>query len=669
MSRHTSFDTTDIIKNFPFSYRRDSQNYVLNEIAEAFNSGYRYVLLEAPTGFGKSAVGMAVAMTLGSSYICTSTKDLQAQYKRDFPFICVAKGMSNFTCLVKEDLTRNGLYKCGACLSSSTNKRIANDCTHKTVDYGPCLTNNSEIVQNGCVYEPSVSVYEITNRGTKEERVLMSSNYRQMYQDKYSEWLQAKSLNDGRKEWIPCGYFDQLNIARNASHSVFNYSMFLALLPRGRKIASRELLILDEGHLLETEVLNLTSFILYKNRWKRYIRGFSIINYGHYDSIEMWIHFMVQPEAKMLALLGNIQKIKELLILRKQKYNWKSSGIIKIKRNTRITSFFSEGEDDPALIDNKNSNYEEIEELENEVAEFLPQKIGSQELEEQARLDTERLTTTINSILSNPKNWIVHNIRTENDEVREVELKPLDISPYCKDVFNRCTKALIMSATILDSRAFCRNVGLNVADVKFIQVQSDFPIENRPVYPLNIAYLNYDNWQRRETKSSIAEAVDNIMKAHGKEKGIIHTTSYEQLNFIKENISQDNSQRLLVTGPDLQREEIIDEHINSRKPTVLISPSLYTGIDLKDNLSRFQIITKIPYPNLHDRWIRAKRDIDNGWYEWQTALRLVQAYGRSIRSKEDWAKTYVLDSAFDPFVNKNRNIFPDWFKQAVRGHS
>ena len=58
-------------------------------ISEAIKSDYRYILLEAPTGFGKSAVGIAVAMTLGSNYTCTSTKELQAQYKRDFPFTSI----------------------------------------------------------------------------------------------------------------------------------------------------------------------------------------------------------------------------------------------------------------------------------------------------------------------------------------------------------------------------------------------------------------------------------------------------------------------------------------------------------------------------------------------------------------------------------------------------
>jgi hypothetical protein len=93
---------------------------------------------------------------------------------------------------------------------------------------------------------------------------------------------------------------------------------------------------------------------------------------------------------------------------------------------------------------------------------------------------------------------------------------------------------------------------------------------------------------------------------------------------------------------------------------------LPSDLDLKDDLSRFQIITKVPYPDLGDRWINEKRKISGQWYTWQTALRLVQGYGRSIRSKEDWAKTYVLDSAFLPFVRKNKNILPHWFIQAIQ---
>ena len=117
------------------------------------------------------------------------------------------------------------------------------------------------------------------------------------------------------------------------------------------------------------------------------------------------------------------------------------------------------------------------------------------ELAVDAIKDTERLTRTINSILANPKNWIVSEIKKDNYKVEKVELKPLDISPYCKTVFEKGSKILIMSATILNNKAFCKSIGLNPDEVKFIRVKSDFPVEHRAIYPLNIAYLNYSNLQ------------------------------------------------------------------------------------------------------------------------------------------------------------------------------
>jgi ATP-dependent DNA helicase DinG len=380
----------------------------------------------------------------------------------------------------------------------------------------------------------------------------------------------------------------------------------------------------------------------------------------------------------MLVLLGDPLKIKELVLLRKQKYNYKSTSIIKRITNTKITHFIGGGgeEEEQKLKDDDAANNDNEIERHDSIAEFSSKKIDSKDLEAQAILDIGTLTAKIDAMLSNPKNWIVYNIKKDDnfDDISSVEFKMLDVSEYCKSIFDRCYKTLIMSATILNPTAYCRTVGLNYEDVKVIQVPSSFPVQNRPIHSLNIAYLNLNNLQLPEIKSRITKTIDDIMTIHRNHKGIIHTTSYEQLNFIKENISENNAKRLVETNPNIERDEVIAHHVisnsynnnNNNSPTVLISPSLYTGIDLKDDLSRFQIIVKVPYPNLNDKWIAAKMQKDKEWYYWQTALRLVQAYGRSVRSKEDWAKTYILDSAFTCFIKKNGNILPDWFKQAVK---
>jgi len=638
----------DFLKNFPFPTKRERQAHVLNEICTGFASDYKYILLEAPTGFGKSPVAIAIALTLGSSYICTSTKDLQTQYSRDFPYLKIAKGMNNFPCLVKEDFIKNGTYRCGVCVSDDVN-----ECYHTTVEYGPCMSNES-FKDSGCKYRTFSKDYKTSNKGTTIENVFIDYNTTNYYQKEYSQWLHLENLRDQRRAWRPCEYFDQLNAALTSSHSIFNYSNFLALLPNKKILPPRKLLVLDEGHLLETEIVKYRGVSISKKRWKRYIPNLKMIDYG-YDDIEKWIDFLIELETNMLGLIGNSQMVDSLSISRRVKYNWINNTTSKLKSKKRVVGASEIFESDEQIAEKYDENISK-----------RSSSIGD-ELAVDAIRDTERLTRAINSILSNTKNWIVSEIRKENYEIVRIELKPLDPSSYCKDIFEKCTKTLIMSATILDSKEFCRNVGLTYNDVKFIQVDSDFALQNRPIYPMSIAYLNFNNLQLQEVKTKISRAIDNLMTLHRNHKGIIHTTSYEQLNFIKENISQTNVRRLLVTDPEIQRDDVIAEHTNSPKSTVLISPSLHMGLDLKDDLSRFQIITKVPYPNKSDRWTDAKRKLVEEWYYWQTALKLIQGYGRSIRSKEDWAKTYVLDSAFGYFVRKNRNILPDWFTQAIQG--
>src|SRR5215469_15088073 len=91
------------LKNFPFPTSRPVQENVLRQIEEAFNSGFKSIICECPTGSGKSVIGIWTAMTLGSSYILVSTKELQSQYARDFLFVRTCKGKNNFRCEVKDD--------------------------------------------------------------------------------------------------------------------------------------------------------------------------------------------------------------------------------------------------------------------------------------------------------------------------------------------------------------------------------------------------------------------------------------------------------------------------------------------------------------------------------------------------------------------------------------
>lgn len=86
-----------------FEQFRDHQRVAIREILCAYEEGVECVVLDAPTGSGKTIIGEAVRRILqlcGSpsrqtTYICSS-KALQDQFVKDYPYAKVLKGRSNY---------------------------------------------------------------------------------------------------------------------------------------------------------------------------------------------------------------------------------------------------------------------------------------------------------------------------------------------------------------------------------------------------------------------------------------------------------------------------------------------------------------------------------------------------------------------------------------------
>ena len=54
------------------------------------------------------------------------------------------------------------------------------------------------------------------------------------------------------------------------------------------------------------------------------------------------------------------------------------------------------------------------------------------------------------------------------------------------------------------------------------------------------------------------------------------------------------------------------------------------------------------------------------WYPLQTAKTIVQSVGRSVRSIDDTAVTYILDEDFERFYDKNKSLFPKEFRDTIK---
>ncbi len=260
-------------------------------------------------------------------------------------------------------------------------------------------------------------------------------------------------------------------------------------------------------------------------------------------------------------------------------------------------------------------------------------------------------------------NWVFNLIEGEGRSLRKIEFKPIDVSKYAHEyLFNRADHVLLMSATILDKSAFCELLGIRQEECGFLSLPSPFPLENKPIISVGIGKMSAQHIDNSLPK--LALAVESILEEHKKQKGIIHCHSYKIANYLKKNIKKGKSRLIFHTSED--RDQALEDHKNSKKATVLISPSMTEGVDLRGELSRFQVLCKIPYPYLGDKLIRKKMNKWKWWYPLQTAKTIIQAVGRSVRSDEDYATTYILDEDWYRFYQRNRELFPLDFQKALK---
>ena len=258
-------------------------------------------------------------------------------------------------------------------------------------------------------------------------------------------------------------------------------------------------------------------------------------------------------------------------------------------------------------------------------------------------------------------NWVMNEGESENRHMRKWTFKPIDVAPYSEEyLFRHADKVLMMSATIIDKDAFCTILGIDQSDCVFLTIPSPFPHENHPILFSPVGSMAMS--QIQGTLPVMAEAVKAILKNHPKEKGIIHCNSYKVARYLQNNIRS----RRLIFHQSHDREAALKRHMNSDKPTVLVSPSMQEGVDLKGDLSRFQVICKVPYPYLGDKLVKKRMHKWKWWYPLQTAKVLIQSVGRSVRSADDTAITYILDGDWHRFYSRNKKLFPENFNKSVQ---
>lgn len=239
--------------------------------------------------------------------------------------------------------------------------------------------------------------------------------------------------------------------------------------------------------------------------------------------------------------------------------------------------------------------------------------------------------------------------------------------------FNRivlpmANKFLFMSSTILNKDGFCEDLGIPEDQAAYLSLSSEFDPENRPVYYMPKARMNA-KWKLSENKDgreNILDSITTLCNLHKDESGIIHTGNFEIAQWLVENL--DIPHKIYHHNPDSgdDRNSVITAFQGEPKPAVLISPSCTEGLDLKDDLGRFAIFTKVPFGYLGDQWIKRRMEMSSEWYQRRAMIDIIQGGGRVVRSSDDWGNVYILDQSWAMLHKTAYHMIPKWWREGYK---
>lgn len=246
-------------------------------------------------------------------------------------------------------------------------------------------------------------------------------------------------------------------------------------------------------------------------------------------------------------------------------------------------------------------------------------------------------------------------------ETEYIRIEPLHVDMLSGTIFNKAEMVILMSATFIDVHGTAKRLGIAPKDYHYIEAPSMFDPKLSPIYLSTNQYLKRDNIETEVPKMAVM--IDAICQHHKDDKGVIHTQTNKITKLLQSKLT---AKRFLFRDENYTNADILTEHYESDEPTVMVSPSLTHGTDLRDESARFQIIVKAPYASLGSKRIKRLADLDPMWYICEMLSTVVQASGRGTRHAEDHCKTYILDGVISTAISKYQHLLPKCFRDRIK---
>ena len=553
-----------------FKFRPNQKEAIVNVVYKWLSGESEDIILQGPTGSGKSAIGLLSAAVMYeyygmTGYILISDLSLIQQYERDvekyFPEYAVIKGQQTYICNENGAPFSAGTCKLNGCKSYAEIKK----------KYPECSMSCKYIVEREKAMAAPVLVCT------------------------YAFWL------------------IQQNIVRKVSSNP--------------PFTKRDFVICDEAHKLVSIIQSHFSPKFVGADMKR-IRnvvekgiGLDVDDYVQkIENIRRHI-FKEEDNQKVFDYLGQyVERIEDILGI--------INGIRK-ELKTRANKGEELNKDDKYLV----NSCEYIDEHYKTFSEYL-------------------------EIIS--KCGVDHMVKNPVKE-EEITFNCIDESYLMGKYFHsNCHSKMYMSATIGDPGEYAKDC--SIKNYFFIDIPSTFDFTNSPIIYVDRYRLSYQEKSRNLPK--IVELITATINMYAGKRGIIQTGSYEFAKSLIEMCPREVANRLILYNDTKEKDESIAA-FKAYTDKVLVGPSLIEGLSFDDDLCRFQIIMKVPYPSLGDRFVKAKQQINPQWYSNTTAIAILQGVGRGIRSEHDYCTTFIFDGCFTRLAGDAGNMFPEDFRKRI----
>ena len=584
----------NIGRSFKFrKYQLESITYVIKSI---LIDKRNYQIMEAPTGSGKSLISIISAGVLAhyydiKSYILCSDLFLWKQYSNfidqyhltDFGYL---KGLSNYTCFINKQEVKYGKCK----LDKVGYQSLKNPDWCKRHFYN-------------CVY--SCQYMKDRIKAEKAKVTLMTYQL----------------------------YLHMLNLIKNGEHKTFT---------------EREVVFCDECHNIPDIIQSFCTPTLSKNDIDRMM---TIVDYAENENLEISANMLVNRAFDE----EHMDSYDELVMSGVKHFNFNdlaSSKSVKEKLDFIYDSIEFLNDKSPEECIGVLEDYHEVISFIDCVKDTIDEVVKSESINNKGKLESdlakvnkalswysqykEFIEAYLIAIKNTGKEYAIIEQNISEDKETTYTLSCAKEDYLCHKYLLKSSKNFVfLSATVGMHEVFDDNIGIKLTESKqsmFSRIPSTFDFTKSPIYYIPKYKMSVAN--KEKDFPIIKQMVYKIIAAN-KCRGIIHTGSYDNAIQLYSSAPKQIKDRMILYNNAKQKEEIIQTYIY-KDDAVLIGPTLIEGIDLPNDLCRFNILMKVPYPNIKSKLIQKKMEVFPLWYDSTTSNDIIQGIGRGVRNENDY---------------------------------